>query len=122
MKKADVVLLIVLLVIGVAGCILFMVLSETGAFVTVMVDGVENASYSLKKEGEYLIETKDGGENLLRIENGYASVVSANCPNLDCVNHKAISEENESIICLPHKVVITILDSDSEASIDAYVQ
>ncbi len=122
MKKADVILLGVLLIIGITGCVIWYVLSTKGASVNVIVDGEETACYSLQSDGEYLIETENGGENLLRIDNGYVSVISANCPNRDCVHHKAISLSNESIVCLPHKVTITISDTAEKTSIDAYTR
>lgn len=122
MKRADVILFVILLLIGIAGCALLLLFRSEGSFVSVMVDGKETVNYPLQKDGEYLIVSEDGGENLLCIENGYVRVSSANCPNQDCVQHKAISSSNESIICLPHKVVITIFNSEKKSSIDTMVQ
>ena len=32
----------------------------------------------------------------------------ADCPDQICVNHRAISRDGESIICLPNQTVVTI--------------
>ena len=36
-------------------------------------------------------------------------------------NHKKINKNGESIICLPHKTVISIVDENDENEIDAGV-
>ncbi len=35
-------------------------------------------------------------------------MISADCPDQICVNHGAVSKENESITCLPHKLIVEI--------------
>ena len=32
----------------------------------------------------------------------------ADCPDQICVNHRAISRDEESIICLPNQTIVTI--------------
>ena len=46
---------------------------------------------------------------------------SSDCHNQVCVNHKPISRSGESIICLPHKVVVQI-EGGKEADVDAVAQ
>ena len=46
--------------------------------------------------------------NTLVIENGAARVVEASCPDQICVNQGAVRYEGESIVCLPHKLVVTV--------------
>jgi len=46
-------------------------------------------------------------------------MISADCPNQDCVLHKEISQSNESIVCLPHKVVVTVIKEPVEGDLDA---
>ncbi len=109
MKKADIILLCVILFLGLAGIIGLMLVSKPAAYVSVTVDGELFGSYDLSKDQEVLIETADGGENRLQIQGGSARMLSANCPNQDCVWHKEISQSNESIICLPHKIAVTVV-------------
>ncbi len=93
---------------------------EEGAFVVVEIDGTETARYSL---GESLKEEviSPWGKNLLVIENGTAKVTEADCPDRLCVNQKAIRYQGESIICLPHKVVVHI-EGGEEGGVDAVAQ
>ncbi|CCZ53222.1 putative uncharacterized protein [Clostridium sp. CAG:75] len=35
----------------------------------------------------------------------------ADCPDKICVHHKGIRSNGETIICLPHKVIVTIQSS-----------
>ena len=41
----------------------------------------------------------------------------ATCPDKLCIKQKTISKDNESIICLPNKVAVTVT-SKSESDID----
>lgn len=46
--------------------------------------------------------------NTVEIKDGAVKVVTADCKNQICVNHPAITEKGESIICLPNKVIAEI--------------
>ena len=76
--------------------------------VRITVDGVVQGTYSLEKDNEIAI-TGDGWTNNLVIKNGYADMTEADCPDKICVNHVKISQVGESIVCLPHKVVVEIV-------------
>lgn len=80
---------------------------EDGAAAIVYVDQQEFASYDLNRDGEYVIET-DQGKNILVIRNGEADMIEADCPDRLCVKQKAICKNGETIVCLPHKVVVEI--------------
>ena len=56
--------------------------------------------------------------NVLMIKDGRAQMKSADCPDQICVRQKAISKEGESIICLPNKVVVSIVGGE-EKELDA---
>lgn len=84
--------------------------AKDGAKVRVLVDGEVTDFYSLKADGEYPIITGENGENenILVIKDGEAFIKSANCPDKICVKHSAVSKDGQSIICLPHKVVVEV--------------
>ena len=46
--------------------------------------------------------------NQLVIEQGAAYVSEANCPDGICREHRPISRRGETIVCLPHRLVIEI--------------
>ncbi len=82
---------------------------KEGIYVRVMVDGKVYGEYPLNEERRVQIEYEgQDWENELVIDGKKASVVSADCPDGLCIRQKAISKTGESIICLPHKLVITI--------------
>lgn len=88
-----------------------------GGVAVVTVDGVERGRYSLSRDRRITIPGYDGGENLLVIEKGAARVVEADCPDKLCVGFGEISRQHESIVCLPHRVVITI-EGGQESGVD----
>lgn len=48
------------------------------------------------------------GTNVIVVKDGKANVVKADCKNQICVHSRAISEKGETIVCLPHKLVLTV--------------
>lgn len=99
-------LIVVLALIGLA----FMLLRGEGDTVVVEVDGKVYGTYALDVDRTVEIRTGEGGKelNLLVIEGGKARVETATCPDGICAAHRPIFREGESIVCLPHKVVITV--------------
>lgn len=86
--------------------------------VVVYQDGREISRYLLTENETIAIPFDGEGYNLLMISGGMASVSDADCPDRLCVSQRTISHKGESIICLPHKLVITI-DSVKEGELDA---
>lgn len=119
MKKADRILLITVLVLGMAGVGICFITMRPASYVVVEIDGEIQGMYELRKDAIVPVASADGGENVLVIQNGKARIRSSNCPNQDCVEHKEISLSNEMIICLPHKVVITVIDEVPEGGPDS---
>lgn len=116
LKKKDWILIV--LIIAVAGLAFFIhnLLGTKGAnCVVVKVDGKIEGTYSLGEDQEISI---NGGTNILVIKNNRAKMKEANCPDQLCVNQKAISKNNESIICLPNKVVVEV-ESRENSEFDA---
>lgn len=121
MKKGDIILILILLVVGVIGCVALLLLNRDGAYVAVSIDGENQGVYSLAKDRELVIKTEDGGENVFVIKDGVVDMVSSNCPNQDCVMHNPISDNNESIVCLPHRLAIVIYNEKTVGETDATV-
>lgn len=118
MKKNDWILAACILLAAVAILLFQFVRSDSGAGkVSVTVDGEIFGTYSLAEDQTVDID----GTNRLVIENGTAEMEWADCPDQICVNHRAVSREGESIICLPNQVVISVTDGE-EAELDGIVQ
>ena len=46
-------------------------------------------------------------------------MLEADCPDQYCVEHAAIDKVNETIVCLPHKVVLEITEGEAARDVDA---
>lgn len=90
---------------------------EPGATVCVMVDDKRYAVYPLGIDTEADILTPYG-HNRLVIRDGAARIVDADCPQQICVRRRAIRASGEVIVCLPHRVVVTVEGGD-RADVDA---
>ncbi len=112
MKKNDIYLIAGILLIALvfwAGMkVSQLTKNDEGAVVVVSVDGKEYGKYPLEKDLVKRIEFNDGSFNEIEIKDGCVSVTKASCPDQICVKHNHISKSNESIVCLPNKLVIEI--------------
>ena len=113
MKKRDIILIASILIVAIAFFLIVELTKEEGAGVTVKVDGVKVAEYSLSANGTYPL---NGGTNILVIEDGRAYLIDANCPDKLCVHQGKISRTGEVITCLPNKLTVTVFGA--EESVD----
>ena len=103
--RYDILFISVLLCLSlVLGFIIFFNRKE-GKVVHVEIDGQVIAEYSLDVDGEYSL---NDGTNILKISNGTAYLIFANCPDKTCEKTGKIRYVGESIICLPNKLSIVI--------------
>ena len=118
--RNDVIFIAVLLLLVSALGLCFYLFREEGNTVVVTVDKKEFGRYSLSEDAVVEIRTGKNKEelNLLIIKDGKAYVETATCPDGICAGHKPISREGESIVCLPHKVVITIYSTETNEEPD----
>lgn len=58
--------------------------------------------------------------NIILCQDGQVQMIQSSCPDKICLRHRAVSATGETIICLPHKVVIEII-GEEEHSLDAVV-
>lgn len=120
MKKKDLFLLMgIVTVAAVTAFCLRLVGASQGAEISVSVDGELYGTYRLLEDGTIEIENTFG-YNRIVIENGSAYMKSADCPDKYCMTYKPISKTNETIICLPHRLVVCVTGTEGE--IDAVTQ
>ena len=50
------------------------------------------------------------GKNLLVIQDHNVWISEANCPNQDCVKQGKISMNGEMLVCLPHRLTVSIVE------------
>ena len=112
MKKKDVILMGGILVIALAlFLIMYLTRSEAGNQIRITVDGTVYGTYSLAKD--QVIEVKENDfYNRIRILDGEAYMEEANCPDGYCEEQGKIRGRTQTIVCLPHKLVVEVLDED----------
>lgn len=116
MKKNDVMLLVIIVVSALMIFGMRYALKDQGqSYVTIRIDGEIVDTFLLSENREYVTDDKG---NHISIKNGQVDMIEASCPDQLCVNQKAISKNNEGIICLPNKVIVQITSYD-EAEFDA---
>lgn len=93
---------------------------QAGGAVRVQVDGETVMELPLDQDAQIVLG-EEGHANTLVIENGAAQVTAADCPDQVCVRHGAIQYAGESIVCLPHRLVVTV-DGGASNDVDAAVK
>lgn len=113
-KKADIVLAVVLVILCVISSVGAYRNGEEGKQIKITVDGRLYGIYSLEKERNIKIES-DYGTNIVTISKGKALMTEASCPDRYCMNQYkksgGIHSSEQSIICLPNHVAVSIEES-----------
>ena len=113
MKKKDIILIAAVLAIS---------LISLAAIKMTQKDGKEVYKTSIKKDQIYQIP-EENGTNVMQIKDGKVTMKKADCKDQICADHKAIEKSGETIVCLPHKVVIEIRSEDGkEQELDGVTQ
>ncbi len=115
MKKTDLILVVIALAAAACIYLFYSAGAEKGLTAVVTVDGEWKAELPLDG-GENIasIET-EWGYNIVASKGGEVFVTEADCRDQICVEHKKISRVGETIVCLPHKLVVEIIGEGEEA-------
>ena len=117
--KNDVIFLSLLAMLCIAVCIVIYAGGMIkGSYITITVEGKEYGTYSLQEDRT--IPVGNPVLNTVVIKDGKAKMLEANCPDKLCINQKAICYDKESVICLPNKIVVTVI-SEVQGELDAVV-
>ena len=109
MRRADLMLIAVLLAFGVVLALGNVLFSRAGQTAVVRVFGKVVAAYPLSEDREEEIAGAHGGFNRLVIRGGGAWMEDADCPDRLCVGMGVIRRAGQSIVCLPHQVTVEIV-------------
>ena len=105
--RNDFLLAAALLFLGGALALFLWLTRQTGGTVTVRIDGETVMKLPLSEDTQIVLGEGEH-TNTLVIADGKARVVEASCPDRICVRQGYIQYAGESIVCLPHKLVITV--------------
>ena len=119
--KHDLILLAMFILIA---AILFFIINRTdeikGDYVLITLNNSEYARIPLDKDTVLSIDS-DKGKNTVVVSDKEVYVESADCPDQICVDHAHIMYEGETIVCLPHRLIIKIV-SEEGSETDAISQ
>lgn len=120
MKKNDIIIIALFVIIAVISGVWFMFSSNSKSqtkYVEIYVDNVLYKKIELTsnmKEQTFTVNTKYGW-NIVHIANGKVNVKDADCPDKICVKSGYIDKPGQSIVCLPHKMVVEIKGQSKDA-------
>jgi hypothetical protein len=124
LKPWDFIIVVFLIIASFIPTIIFG-LQQTDAPVTtkvavLRVDGKEIKSFKLFKgqNESYRYEDADGDYNLIEVKDDQIRIKEANCGDQVCVRRGWAKENGETIVCLPHKLVIEVQGSQGGDSDD----
>lgn len=118
-KRKDFILFTILLIVCAVVFLCMFSMKKGGNKIIIEQNGEVIMELSLKDDGTYVIEDSEFLNELV-IEDGVAYMKDANCRDLVCVKHGEISKVNETITCLPHRLIVYVAGEDI-SEIDAVV-
>jgi hypothetical protein len=114
MKKNEIMIIIGLLAVSLIGIAAFYLIKATDEPLSVRVtrQGETVAVFPLSQDHTEIFSDA-AGSNTLEISGGTAKMVEADCPDHICVKTYPISSPGETIVCLPHKLVVEVITGES---------
>ena len=119
LKKTDILLIAAIVVTGILMSV-FLVFGQTeGSTLKVTVYGKVYGTYPLNEDTSVTVNTGNH-INTFEIKDKKVSMTHANCYGHDCVMENEISMHGQTIVCLPHKMVLEI--TGDQPQLDVVVQ
>lgn len=107
MKKNDIILISSFCIIAIIIFVILYATKSKGETAYITINGKEYKRISTSEDNELRIET-EYGYNTVVVKSGEVYVESADCDNHSCMHQGKIKNSGETIVCLPHKLIITI--------------
>lgn len=122
-KKMDIVIIAVLILLSFTPHLIFFKTSQKSSknnYAIIKVDGKIHKKIDLSnvKKSEKVNLNLPNGKNTLLIKNNSIQMYSANCNDALCVKQGNISKVGQTIICLPHKLIIEIKGDELDSKDD----
>lgn len=104
-KLLIVVVVVAAIILFLAGCLVNYFMPAGNAVIT--IDNKEYETISLK-ENERIVIDNEYGKNVIIIKDGQVFMESGDCSDKTCVKQGKIMKTGQSIVCLPHRITVTI--------------
>ncbi|MGX7131074.1 NusG domain II-containing protein [Enterococcus songbeiensis] len=119
LKPWDIIIILLLIIASFTPLLIFGNQRQPSATTEAVlrIDGVEKKTFRLTegKNYTYRYEDADGDYNLIEVKGKQIRIKDANCGDQICVRRGWASENGETIVCLPHKLVIEIKTAGGDA-------
>ena len=117
-RNDCILILIVVLLAGGFWFVQYINSMQAEAVLRIYQNGELRGEYDLSQPQTLPVKEEDYGYNLVMIEDGTVRITDADCPDQLCMKQRSISKNGESIIWLPHKLVLQIYAKE-EGALDA---
>lgn len=117
-KKNDLIMIGVIVILAVAVIAFMNFTKKEGSKVVITVGGEVYDTLYLNEDTSYTVKLEDGSYNTFEIKDGDVDMVDASCPDKICVKHRSIHYNNDTIVCLPNKVVLEVTEAE-DSGVDA---
>ncbi len=116
LTKQDIGILFLLALIGIILSIwIYLPGHPPGDMLEIRQNGKILKTLPLDKDCEETIRSEDGGVNTFTIKNKQVSMNEASCGDHTCIQTGVIHRAGESIVCLPHRLVLQITASEKNS-------
>ena len=110
-SKYWILLFAVMVIVCGALCFWFLLPGENAEFAEIWSDGVLVKRVSLQVDQTFTVEGENGA-NVIVVSGGKIGVTEADCPDHYCM-HRGMCNSGAQIVCLPNRLVIKFIESDS---------
>lgn len=83
--------------------------SESLSRAEISVDGKTAMELDLSEDQVLTVDGAGGGYNRIQVRDGAVSVLEASCPDKVCVHTGTVRYPGETIVCLPNRMIITVI-------------
>ncbi len=111
-KKADIILFVLLIAIAAAGIVLMSGVGEAGSTAVVRLDGNVVRQVDLSVDQTFWV-----GDVQLQVKDGAIAYIESDCPGKECIHAGWLQKPGSSMACLPNHVSVTV-EGKSESEVD----
>jgi hypothetical protein len=119
-KKADIILIVSLLILSLVPEIIFVASGQdrdtSTTYAVITIDGKSYKTIPLSDHSgtdTFTIRT-DAGYNTIVVKDHTIGIIESDCPDKICIQEGFISKPGATVICLPHKVMIEVRGGNND--------
>jgi len=113
-NKREIIIIIALLILAFAS---YFIINNKGPGAKAQIEVAQNlyGTYDLSKDQDIIIKDSKGQIIMTaKISNGTIRVITSTCRDKICIKEGAIDLSGQTIVCLPNKVVITVINDNNQ--------